>query len=350
MFFIRYIKMKKTFFQERTARQIAKLDTKNAFTANGLVRRIMSLDQDQAMIVRTPITPGRFRRFTANSNEASRKCYKHGEYLRTSQPRTQENAYRCPVIPLGIRARDFARLEDMWEDETNYIGYSFRPVQGRDRRQRKVPFVWILEGARLFAYAENLSPIKVKPYADAKKVKLEGAEVVCEVPSREKKKSRYTLRLNHVPVEGSTERRAVPYSLSSEYNGNSPEHSLYNIRYTWEKQNEDSNVFTFYPQDIAAYIATIKHFNSEHNLTPIEMSPIAIPSKKAAEFYNRLNNNVLIYDPSSAAKDNLRKLHIDEKSIMLGRAVGTYGHDEIMFWDPARDGRIMEYDWQLRGK
>jgi len=339
---------KKSFFNERTEAGIRALSSKRAFTARGLVERISDLSPSEAVEIRVMITPGQFYRNTSNSAQASRKCYKHGDLIALTQPKTQGQAYGCSDIPLQIRDRDFSALEGMREDEINFVGYSFRPVQGNDKRKRVVPFVWIPEALRLFAYSETMTePIKITPYADAARVKFEGADVICNVPSREKGKARYNIKLKHVPVEGSTERRAVAWSLSNDSGNKGPEHSLYNIKYNYEDDIEGSEVFTFYPHDIAAYVAVIKHFNEKHNLTPIEMSPLALPSKRTADFYTKLCNNVLIYDPSSGEKDHLRKLHIDEKSILLARSIGVYGHDETMFWNPERDGMFKDYKWQV---
>ena len=58
-----------------------------------------------------------------------------------------------------------------------------------------------------------------------------------------------------------------------------------------------------------------------------------------------MNNNIVIYDPTLSSKDKLRKLHVAEKSILIGRAIGRFGADEIMYADGARDGKLENYDW-----
>ncbi len=339
---------KKSFFDERTVADILGLtDIKAARTGRGLVETITNMQAETGLIITAELLPERFTSHFATRAEAARKCYKHGDYLRLSQPRTQEAAYACREIPLGIRTRDFAKLADIPEEDNFSQGYYWFPVQGNDRRKRIVPFAWILEGARLFGYAENLAGgIEVKPYDNARRVKTEGAEIVCRVPSRESRKSRYTVKLKHVPVEGSTERRAAVWSLCSDYDGEAPAHKLFNIRYTWENDREGSDIFTFYPQDIAAYYAVIRNYLPQ-NLTPIEMTPLALPSRKAAEFYTRLCNNVLILDPTIKSKDNLRKLHIAEKNILLARAIGQQKDAfELMYADGPRDGKLASYDWK----
>jgi len=346
---------KKSFFSERTAEGIRNLEVSQTTQQHGLVEKISRLERDQGLVVRAQIIPGRFFINSQDQAEASRKCYKHGDLLALSQPQTQHEAYSTNEIPLAIRARDLSLLGSMREEEINFVGYSFHPVQGRDRRKRVVPFVWLPEALRLFAYAETMTSyedqkgvkkgIQVIPYADARRVSIEGAKVVCSVPSRTAKKSRYKIRLENVPVEGNTERRAVVWGLKSDFEAD-PEHSKWNIRYVWESSQEGSDTFTFYPHDIAAYIATARDYWKQHNLTPMEMNPFALFSRQGAEFYRKLCNNVLVADPKLKAKEKTRKLHLAEKSILLARAIGVFGHDAIAYWSPERDGKFKDYDWQ----
>lgn len=339
---------RKSFFAERTAEEIRKLELSQASSQRNLVERISELGIRQGLVIKTQIIPGRFFQNVEKGTEASRKCYKHGDLIASSQPRTQQDAYACQDIPLAIRARDFSQLKKMREDEINFIGYSWYPVQGRDRRKRVIPFVWLPEAVRLFGYAETIAGgIQVKPYADAKRVQVEGAEIICEVPSRTKKMPRYKIRMQHVPVQGTTERRAVIWSLASDFQIY-PEHSKWNIRYTWRDDRESSDRFTFYPHDIAAYIAIAGNYWKQHNLTPMEMNPFMIVSRKGAEFYKKLGNNILVFDPTAGGNEHLRKPHIAEKSILIARAVGIFGHDEIAYWSPERDGKLRDYDWQVK--
>lgn len=341
---------RKSFFKERTAREIRELEPRQVFSPRKLTERILGLGDSEALELRFEIIPGEFKINTETHNEASRKCYKHGELIALSQPKTQREAYESRRIPLEIRAEDFSKLTSKREEEISYIGYSFYPVQGNDRRKRIIPFVWCLEGARLFAYSESLqSPmqkgIEVATYDNAEKVALEGAKIICRVPSRTKKSPRYEIRMENVPVINSEERKAIAWGLKSS-SGRDPPNKFYNMRYTWAEDREGSDVFAFYPQDIAAYIAIIKHYKKEHNLVPIEMSQFALPSKQEAEFYKRLCNNIVIFDPTLHSKNRLRKLHVAEKSILIARSISVLGHDNSMYWEPERDGKLKDYDWQ----
>jgi len=346
--------MEKSFFKDQTISEIRKLHIHRVFSPKNLVSKILDLDpSEDALEIRSLIVPGGFYANVESSREASRKCYKHGDLILLSQPLTQKEAYQSKKIPLAIMERDFNKLTKIKEEEIGYLGYSFRPVQGRDRRKRVIPFVWILEGARIFSYSENIleaNPredigITINAYDKSARVKKEGAKILCKVPSRRVKHPRYIIRLENVPVEGNKERKAIVWGIKSDFEID-PEHSRYNIRYTWEKEREGSDVFTFYPHDIAAYFGVIKEFYKNHNLTLWEMNPFSIPSKEMADFYKKLNNNILIFDPNSKNKDKLRKLHLAEKSILIARAIGRLGYDRTMFWDPNRDGKLKDYEWK----
>ena len=233
---------KKSFFRERSAKEIRDLNLKSHSHQKGLVKKILSLNTSrEALEIRVRITPNKFFKNTNSSAEASRKCYKHGDKIRLSQPFSQSGAYNFNGTPLSIRANDFHKLTIMKEEEINFVGYSFRPVQGRDRRKRVVPFVWLPEAIRLFGYAENMTidkvsgkkGISITPYADSKKVNFEGANIICTVPSRTKKNNRYKIKLENVPVTGNDERKAIIWSLKSSYHTD-PLHKLYNIKYNFK--------------------------------------------------------------------------------------------------------------------
>jgi hypothetical protein len=338
----------KSYFKERNINEISRLHQSEVYTQRGLVKKILDLDpSEEGIVLKTRLTPGRFYINAESSRDASRRCYKHGDLILLSMPRTQADAFKTVETPSAVMSRDFSRLSSLREEQINFVGYSFRPVQGRDRRKRVIPFVWLPEAVRLFGYSENLAGhIGVKPFADAKRVAKEGASVVCSVPSRTKKKARYNTKLEHVPVLGNHEKLGIILSLKSKFEIE-PEHSTWNIRYTTGEYRESSDIFTFYPQDIAAYIAIVASYWKQHNMVPREMNPFALPSRLEAEFYNKLCNNLLVFDPSLSSKTKLRKLHLDEKCILLARSIKVIGYYKSMFWCPERDGKLKDYDWSI---
>lgn len=351
--------LKAYFRRERTPAEIRDLAVTRVYTPRGLSERIMQLDSDsEGLLLHHQLLPGRFYRGVESMAKGSRKALKHGDYLPLSHPKTKEGCRDCHEIPLEMRARDVASLVPLREQDVYAQGFSFQPQFG-DRLRRVIPFSFAAEGLRLFAYAENHAPIAVEPYADAQRAIQEGASFVVEVPSRRKRQERYKFQLQHVPVLRSDDNLASILQLrqatllNEEGEPLSPSrtaHETYLIRYPWPTQVERSDRITFYPQDVAAYLAIVKRCNAKHNRTPLEMNPFPLFSKEGAEFYRRLKNNVLIFDRTlqgDKVEQKYRKLHLAEQNVLLARAIQQFGHDRIAFWNPERDGRIRDYFWGI---
>ena len=347
----------KEFFRERTVAEIRRMNLRMVYRARGLVERIDDLDFDKdAVEVRVQLIPGRFYRNVGNSAGASRKALKHGErggWIKLPYPETEKETFGSSDIPLRIRERAFAQLGDMKEENIFYVGYYEQPNWG-DRRKIVYPFAWMPESVKLFAYAENLAGgIKVNTkYQHSGNVWRKGAEVPVEVPSRTEKQDRYKYKLIHVPLVRS------PWNLSTvlrmrpvhevdergDVQQGRTEHERFLIRYPWPDAPEEGNVVWRYPQDGAAYYTIFKkEWQDNHNITPLEMNPFSLFGKRGARFYDRLKNNVLVFDPTLKSNDKLRKLHIAEASILWARAIGRFGFGEFGFWDWERDGALRDY-------
>jgi len=365
--------MEKSFFKKRTINEIRDLNNYRTYTQRNLVEKIDNLDPDlDALEIRTIITPHKFflnpktGKYTLTGEQASRKCFKHGDLIPLSHPMTKNDCYYSCEIPLQIRARDFSKnsrhFKGKKEEDINYIGYSCSPQWG-DRIRRVFPFVFIDQGVELFSYDENvvhgesldIEDLEIQCYADAARVRREGADAIVSVPSRTKKHPRYRFKLLHTPILRSQSNLSTvlslkPTEIRDEETGDIKQgrtlHDRYNIRYTYEDDKEGSEVITIYPQIVTAYLGIIKHENNKHNLTPIDMNPFALPSKQRAEFYKKLGNNILIYDPTLESKDKLRKPHLDEKSILLARGIWKFEHDNFAYWSPERDGKLKDY-WSI---
>lgn len=351
---------KKSFFAERTPAQIKKLKREKTQRQKGIVERIAGLDPtEEALEIRAQLIPGRFFLYGRTPMQASRKFLKES-YEALRHPQTKTECDESPIIPLQLRAQLMRTWEQLQEDQINSVGYFVRPNWG-DRTKRVSPLAFMAEGIRLFAYAENLAGgVPVIAYKDARRVPHEGADVVVNVPSRTKKEPRYEFRLQHVPIIRSPENLSTVLTMkpalaqneiTDEPKNGRTRHETHFARYTFERDPESSKMIVTYPHDVAGYVGIIKsEWMDNKNLTSLEMNPYTLFSKRGADFYKRLCNNVLIYDGSLRSKDKLRKPHLSEKSLLLARAIGTFGHDEIAFWDPGRDGKLKEYNWSIPGK
>ncbi|HLC78415.1 MAG TPA: hypothetical protein VJH92_04780 [Candidatus Nanoarchaeia archaeon] len=347
---------KKPYFRSRSVSQIKDLSlTEIDSRKSGLVKTIDELDSPQGIILSGSVIPDKFLK----SLDPARKAYRHGDYIPLEQPLSLEKSVELFETPLRIRERTFSQIGYKVEPNINFLGYKFRPVSGRDRQERFVPFVWLAEGAKLFAYAcqETGEGIGVKVYDKAERVRTEGASVVLSVPSRTSGSPRYVFRMEHVPMISDFRNLATIFSLrsSAPVEGSGKRHQMihkdYDIRYTYEDSQEESDRVVFGPHDIAGYFGIIKHLVDKNKVlrtvdlpVPFRMSPFFIPSKHQMEYYKRLENNVLVKDDSLKAKLKLRKLNIAEKSILLGRALGVFGSRDFAYNEYRRDGKLEKYD------
>ena len=348
---------KKAYFKQRTNAKIKDLHVRSVNNQRNLVEQIYNLDQDnQALLLYTQLVPGQYHKNTIYDSQASRKCFKHGDYVHIPHPTTKTDCYNSSTTPLILRKEALSKLETIPEENIFSQGISFRPNWG-DRTKRVIPYIFAAHALKLFAYSENSEePIKTKIYSDAKRAKQEGATALVQVPSRRKDVPHYIFKINGIPAVRSQDNLATVLTLKpgtlQDSTGKPVSqrvmHDVTNFRFTYETDQENSNIITFYPHDIAAYIAIIKDQYKQHNLTPLEMNPFPIFSKDLIEnYYKKLENNILILDKSITRKDKLRKLHLAEKNILLARAIRTLGHDKTAFWDPSRDGKLKDYNWSI---
>ncbi|MEM0465280.1 MAG: hypothetical protein QXW97_01100 [Candidatus Pacearchaeota archaeon] len=373
----------KKFFERRSLKETLYLKIQEVNSAEDLTRKIDELKINETGILLTiGILPENFYYNTKNWEEASRKAYKHGKLIQLPQPKTQYQTYNSHIIPLEMRAEAFLNLSEKFqkgtlkESQINYIGYSWRPVQGRDKIKRAVNFIDIVRAAQKFSYASKFSKyeqdgkeeygIKVKVYGDAKKVKKEGALAIFEVPSKREKVERYKGALRSIPFKPNSPSEDVNYNLAislslapcrislensfeDEVTFKRSPHSLYtDLQYKYIDEKEYSYIIRFSPEEIAGYMGIIYNQLKKANITPLMFNPFALPSRHQMEFYKKMHNNVLIKDPSLKRKNKLRHLHLAEESLLLTRAAVIFGHDDFIYWDPVRDKNFRDYNWNLK--
>jgi len=316
--------MKKEFFQEATKAEIKK---KKQVEISKLA------DVSKIMPDEFAVMPS----FIPEDYETSRKFMKHGPEVKIARLYTLDRAIELGQTPLQLRESAFDSMRGH-----EFCGYSFMPL-GRDRRKRKVALTECLEGARIFAYSHQVpaTEIKVKAYADARRVKKDGAEVIVNVPSREKDERRMEFKLMSIPFIDSPEKYAIANNFGSDHSCGA---KRYNIRYRYVNEKESSGVVNACCHEIAAYLELIQQeWTQNKNIVPLQMCMFAIPSQKTVDFYLKLENNVLVADAES--EDKLRKPSRAEKEISLWALVHALGHDKTFYADKARDGDVRSYKW-----
>jgi len=358
---------RKSFFKERSKKEIKSLKFGREASKH-IIERILNLDENEGLIINTPIIPLRFLGRDKTFADAARLYYKHGEYIQLSQPQTLKEALELKKQFLSIRAKDLDDLKRRRQEEVFVLGYSFFPVQGPDRSVRRVPFYAINEGTKVYTYSKQIVPVRidinrtghgieVRPYADARRVEREGATILVNVPSRTEKRPRYDLKVKSIPISDSPEKNAIAFGFKTDfvhsnnemdggeiYSPGSPGHKKALIRYASGRESSDTIII--HPHEVAAVLGIAEFFaGRDKNIVPWNMNPFAKPSKLEAELWNRIGNNVLVRDPTYGEKDNLRKPYVAERSILAARSISLLGYDATMWHELERDGKLKDYPW-----
>jgi hypothetical protein len=317
---------KKVFFRETTKAQIKH----KKLVKIARLSDIANLSADEFAII-GPLVPRGY--------ESTRKFMKHGPEVKPIRYYSLDQALRDGRTPVQLREKAFNEI-----DGHNFCGYSFLPL-GRDRRKRKVSLIECMEGARIYAYSNQVrgADIIVKPYDKANRVRIDGAEVICRVPSRTEKQGKIKFKLISVPVTDCKEKYRASLNLGSDHSCGS---KRFNIRYRYTDDKEGSGIMNLCAHEIAAYLKVIEHYWGEKNITPLQMCQFAIPSQKMVDFYLRLGNNVLVKDHSLRSQDKLRKPDRADKEIALWGQVEGLKHDATFYSKMSRDGDVADYSWR----
>lgn len=301
--------MRKQFFRTPTKKEILGHETVKEAESD-LINKILELYTDQAMIIKRQLIPEGYD---------ARKFMKHGPDVKLRRTRSLKQILEEPRRPVDLRNEAMAQVPPRY-----IAGYTFKPFIGTDKRTRKVHLVECLEGAKLVAYCNSdiaFRPrVQVKPYADARRVERDGAEIHGLVPSRTKGHPNHEVKFSSVPVADNNWKWGLSYSIKTEHNCKS---KLFNIRYTYDTDRESSLQLNFCAHDYAMYMGIIDHFwHKDRNIVPLEQCQFAIPTQFTVDFYKKLDNNVLIHD-----KQGIRKPHRADKEILLWGLVYATGRD-----------------------
>src|SRR3989344_6023929 len=242
----------KSFFASPTTAEIKK--DKEAVLLEDRISSLQSLAAHQyAVISEKSFTP----RF-GFSDPA--KFLKHGEtfHLRNNRPfgKTPRSLIKEAVTDPQISFNTFMS------------GYSFKPCFGPDKVTRRVPFVELLEAARILAYgvAHPEADVKVEGvYTIAKKARMEGGSFLVSTSSRTKRHDRYRFMVNSVPMNYSEPFvYLVPYNFSSSDLGVESK-AFRGLRFTKAESPEPSKVNYIQAHEIAAAYAIAEKQYGEGN-------------------------------------------------------------------------------------
>ncbi|MEW5896342.1 MAG: hypothetical protein AB1668_01500 [Nanoarchaeota archaeon] len=334
------------YFQQPTAAEISRYGSVRDIS-DKLVESIRGLSEDEAVIIKCRLVPERYA--------SPQKFMKHGPDVKIQRFKSLEGAVAANLTPTDLRSSAFNDIR-----ATPYCGYTFKPFMRTDKRTRRVPLVECLEGAHIYCYASQNRPgrgerstplfpssITIRPYDDAHKVKVDGAEVVAEVPSRTKRKPRYNFKFRSVPITENRFKWGIAFGLATDHNCMGRMYD--DMRYTYLDDKESSEVFTFCAHEIAGYLALIDFYvQRDKNRIPLQMNPFAIPAQETVDYYVRLCKNCLIKTPEDKKP---RKLNRAEKEILLWGMVHKSGYDRTFFAGKRSEKpkKLRDYNWTLSG-
>lgn len=320
--------MLKRFFAERSSRAIKALGPKRVYTRRGLVERVMDLAPEEAVELRldlhppaSSLEPPDFASHKRTGAERSRMVRKRGETLNLPT-RTLERAMRERKSIMDDLLAALPRLGKPGEGRG--IGYRFKPVRGADRVTRYVFWDDLADGQRLAHYAALHAPIRFETQYE-----LDGVVLSCTIPHKERKRQRYRYSLFSVPKTNGDAHivaRSIKPGLIGPQEARRPTIAHYRNLRARAPGNEGLQRVILVEQDIAVYAAYMlaQAENPVANPVPFAQRPFAYFSAPMLLLDDRLRNNVIIYDPTIAAKDNpekLRKLHEEERARVLGWGV-----------------------------
>lgn len=300
----------------------------------------------------TPIIPQKYWEYSSGGimhpltrTDASLKFMKHGPEVKfprfSSTGEAIESIQGAGKVPVDIRAEIFNISHGP------YCAFSYAPVFRNYGGKRKIPLIEIMDGAKLYGYSGRQgTPIKVTPYLRSKRVGKEGAIVDVTVPSRTPRRESYTFSIFGVPVVDTPIKYALSMSLISNHNCPDMQHRK---RFTWDYGKENSRVFNWDAHDTAGVFATIDSlWEDYHNLTPLAMSIIPLPSQLLVDVHQTLRYQTVTRtrENPEQAKAKLYPLNNAEMEIGLHNAVQLLGHQATLFSSGKRDGNLRDYNWR----
>ncbi|HVY01477.1 MAG TPA: hypothetical protein VHA12_01800 [Candidatus Nanoarchaeia archaeon] len=330
----------KDYFKERTVSQMKQGSIVRFQTKRNLDDRIEDLAPEETGVIAVRLIPGEFMRHAKTEEEGARAWQKKGQYYAISQPKNETEARHQTTIPLTARQMAIQQIQRnvrLHPENSQIIGLSFHGITTEDGRKRNVGLVKVGRAHRILSYAANINKPIINHIYSMPRVEEAGAIFLCSVPSRRKGIPDYHVKFENVPFFNGTDKRVLAWSMQSSYTSNPPMSSLADMNLSADLTHP---IYSS-PQEIAAYMAIIEDQLAKHNFTPLEMNVYPLFSRSQSDFARKLSSQVLVQDVS--IKGKLRKLYEAEQSWLLMQRAINKGHDETLYWDPSRDGKLSSY-------
>jgi hypothetical protein len=230
------------------------------------------------------------------------------------------------LLPFEIRRKVFNELKD--KKILHYSGFVFTPeyLPGYvvDMTPRRVRLNSILEAARIYAYApyrkepkpfipsiqiiERLDTISENQIKKIVGVVKDGAEITEKLPSRTIGKRKYEIKYFHVPVYNDENKFHIAPMIKTNHRCTDKDKET---KHSTAKEPDFVSEYRLCEHEIAGYFALADFYKNinklipgeRHNIIPLRMNMIGIPTPLISKVYDNSLHRVLIKDtPDSDAR------------------------------------------------
>jgi hypothetical protein len=201
-------------------------------------------------------------------------------------------------------------------------------------RMHKVPFVKLIEGAKLFAYEARKTPagtrgeFEVRMYDDTPQTRTQGALASVQVSSRTSGHGMYTILYAGIPVDEHSSWRNVAAK------------STCCLDRLWRDARYgatlDPRAETACSHMIAGYHKVAYAYLKQGNKNPAARSPFPVPSQELVDFFKRLDQVILVSE--RAGKEVCVPLNEAYAEKLLVERIRQYP-------DAAFGGKLLKLDW-----
>lgn len=294
--------LKKAFFRQATKAERLNKPERTVFSS-GIIANILLLQPDECGYLEYALIPERFR--------DARHFDKHGKDVKLKRIGSLEEALLERKTIKDLFAEKAKKL-----DAKPKSYYSIKPF-GADTRTVRIPLVEVVEGLRLWHYADGLregAPRIDIPlnYMAAPGAAEDGAVFEALVPSMRKGLPRYRIKFSNVPVAEHKSKWKLSYDLFTDHVCG---RKRYYIRFAGLGSRDSSFQHIRCRHEVAGYLQYCENMlNMQGNHIPYEQSQFIQPTQLMLGFYEKLENSLLIAERGGS---NPRKPLMKEKEILL---------------------------------
>jgi len=298
----------------------------DASEKNTLADKIENLGKNDAILLHGSIVSPQYG--------TEDKFMKRGPQANLKRYRTIEEAVNDAAPMWKLRKERFGQTNK----DIDYCCYGWWGIKKRE--YKKVHLVDCIKGAKLLAHSlmskKPEDQITIRRYDGHSKARKKGGKYLIEVPSMTKE-MKYLVNLEYVPLTRLRNKYSIIFDLSTRHGCEAFIANTFDYRYA-------TSSIGFCPHIIAAYHKFAKEEWDSGNKTPMEVNPFAIPSKSTVDFYNKLENQVMVqesYEKDGKQLTKKRPLNKAEKEILLWKIVAKKGAMKTFF---TRDS-LKTYSW-----